>query len=307
MLLQAPRCGFPDYPLESSAGPTGVDKADPIVFMGNRWDTLSLRYLRMTGTSDITNEWPLVDAALDRWAERSALSFSATTSASLSHLEFDFRRQSEAGYPFDRGGDKDGNVLAHAWGPLNGTVEFDDHEDSEAPSLPAVATHEIGHALGLGHTSVEAATMYPWYDTGQATLHETDVRGIRSLYPHVHRHDGPFVSHTLFGFENHGGTDSVTIDLGRTRHFLAWGSITMIDSRADYDRDNWHAVDVYEVDGVRTSWRGAGGDHFGSPTAPSNVYRGAHVGYGRRVTFRLSAGHVDDLEVLGEAMVLVLA
>jgi len=313
-LLLAPRCAHVDFPLAvedqgpeaSSAGPPGVNSQDPITFTGNRWDQFNLRYLRLTGTGDISNEWPIIDSALDRWADVSPLSFTRTEDPAQSHIELDFRRPSESGYPFDEGGDKDGNTLAHAWGPTDGLVEFDDYEDWGSTSLSAVATHELGHALGLRHSSVKDATMYAWYDSGQASLHEVDVRGIKSLYAPVYRHGGPFVRYTLYGFNSTKGTDSVTIDLGQTRHFLAWGSVTMIDSLNNYDRDNWHGIDIYEIDGQRTTWRVSGGDHLGSDNAPSNIYEGTRIGYGQRITFRLSAGHVSDLEVAGVAMVLVL-
>lgn len=310
VLMLEPRCAVPDIlperPLASSAGPPGVDSSDPIVYMGNRWDSFNLRYRLFDGTSDISNEWPLVRAAMDRWAQVSPLSF-REVSGEGSDLEFDFRRPSESDYPFDEGGNKDGNTLAHAWGPLNGTVEFDDHEDWGSRSLPAVATHEIGHALGLAHSGVKDATMYPWYDSGQESLHEVDVRGIRSLYAPVYRHSGPFISYPLYAFQVRGGTDSVTVDLGAVRRFLAWGTITMIDSLIDLDRDNMSYIDIYEVDGNRTNWRVSGSDHFGSANSPANAYEGAYVGYGRRITFRITAGHVGDLEASGHAIVLVLS
>ena len=148
--------------------------------------------------------------------------------------------------------------------------------------------------------------MYPWYDSGQESLHEVDVRGIKSLYAPVYRHDGPFVVYPLYAFNSEMGTDSVTIDLGAVRHFLAWGTITMIDSLVDLDRDNMCFIDVYEVDGNRTSWTVSGGDHLGSDNSPGNVYQGTYVGYGRRITFRITAGNVSDLEASGHAIVLVL-
>jgi hypothetical protein len=81
----------------------------------------------------------------------------------------------------------------------------------------------------------------------------------------------------------------------------------MVDSLADLDRDNMYFMDIYEVDGSRTSWRISGGDHFGSANSPGNVYEGAYVGYGRTVTFRITAGHHSDLEASGFAIVLVLS
>ncbi|XP_040494339.1 matrix metalloproteinase-9 [Ursus maritimus] len=50
-------------------------------------------------------------------------------------------------------------------------------------SLFLVAAHEFGHALGLDHSSVPEALMYPMYSfTEGPPLHEDDVKGIQSLY-----------------------------------------------------------------------------------------------------------------------------
>ena len=52
--------------------------------------------------------------------------------------------------------------------------------------LTDIATHELGHALGLGHSSVSSASMYPamgWCDTSLRTLDSDDLAGIEKLYP----------------------------------------------------------------------------------------------------------------------------
>jgi hypothetical protein len=49
-----------------------------------------------------------------------------------------------------------------------------------------IAAHEFGHALGLGHSTVAGATMYPSVSscsTGNRTLDADDIAGVVALYP----------------------------------------------------------------------------------------------------------------------------
>jgi hypothetical protein len=51
--------------------------------------------------------------------------------------------------------------------------------------IQAVATHEFGHALGLGHSQVIGSTMFPSVTPGAVSarsLHTDDIQGIQALY-----------------------------------------------------------------------------------------------------------------------------
>jgi hypothetical protein len=307
-LMSKPRCGLPDLEPEEIGGP-GIEDSDPFVFGGTPWTQQQLRWFMGTGTPDLTAEVGAIQTALDTWAGLIPRTFPSTGTASNAQLQVSFATGDHGdGFPFDGSGD----ILAHAFYPQDGRIHFDDAESwglsdgSGNTDLQTVALHEIGHALGLRHSGNEDAVMYAFYEGERRSPHEVDIKGMRSRYPHLVQSGADIVTVPLWALESTRGCDVVTVDLGRTVSLLAWGLVTMIDSRSDFDRDNAWAVEVFMVDGDRPGPYVFGGRHWGSDGAPSNVYTGAWTGRARTVTFRLSVAHMQDLEAFGTGNIVVL-
>ncbi|KAA8529517.1 hypothetical protein F0562_033684 [Nyssa sinensis] len=90
---------------------------------------------------------------------------------------------------FQRSFDGPHGTLAHAYAPEDGRLHFDGQDlwsmspTPGAYDLETVALHEIGHILGLDHSTVEDAIMYPILPFGEGKgLHGDDIIGIRALY-----------------------------------------------------------------------------------------------------------------------------
>jgi hypothetical protein len=307
-LMNQPRCGLPDLEPEEIGGP-GIEDSDPFVFKGTPWTQQVIRWFMGTGTPDITTEVSAIQAALNTWSATIPRTFPQTGTSSSAQLRVSYETGDHGdGSPFDGVGD----ILAHAFYPQDGRVHFDDAEmwalsDSGSRiDTQTVALHEFGHALGLRHSGNSDAVMYAFYGGERRSLHEVDIKGMRSRYPVTVSSGAAAVTVPLWALESTGGSDVVTVDLGRTVSLLAWGNATMLDSRSDFDRDNAWAVEVFMVDGDRPGPYVFGGRHWGSDGAPSNVYTGAWTGRARTVTFRLSVAHMQDLEAYGTGNVVVL-
>jgi hypothetical protein len=70
---------------------------------------------------------------------------------------------------------------------------------SNAAYLEDVMTHELGHALGLNHSTATEATMYPSYgycSQSFRTLATDDINGLKSLYPAAPVNTAPVVTIT---------------------------------------------------------------------------------------------------------------
>ncbi|MBI3845955.1 MAG: matrixin family metalloprotease [Planctomycetes bacterium] len=133
----------------------------------------------------------------DEWTTNGNANFSWTYAGTTSIATIDVNDHVNAIYAYAADG---GSTLAETYCASNQAGEivgidmrFYDNNRTWASGTPAggefdiqgVACHEFGHALGLGHSSDPAATMYPSTSAGATnlrTIAADDVAGIQSIY-----------------------------------------------------------------------------------------------------------------------------
>lgn len=178
-LMKKPRCGRPD--------------TAEFVAQGNKWSTTNLRYGFVELTGDVSNAQTraAVSTALGYWAAVTPLTFTEVANSADPEIRIRFVTGDHGdGSSFDG----PSGVLAHAFypppngGDIAGDSHFDDAETwsvdlpASGTDLYTVAAHEFGHALGLAHSTVGDALMYPYYGGPHRYLHQDDIDGIQSIY-----------------------------------------------------------------------------------------------------------------------------
>jgi hypothetical protein len=156
-----------------------------------KWDTADIKYYFINGTDQLPGdeEKTVISQAFGLWAAQSPLTFAETTNENDANIVIEWAVGDHGdGDPFDGPGD----VLAHASfpNPYDGRqvfLHFDDDErwvdsNNQNVDLLTVAAHEIGHTLGLAHSSDPNSLMYPSYDGPRRFLGQDDIAGIQDLY-----------------------------------------------------------------------------------------------------------------------------
>src|SRR5215207_1603013 len=193
--LQTHRCGTPDVGLIARVESGAFAE---FVLRGCSYTKTHFTYRFVNGTADITGtqEQNAVRNAFSTWASvLCGVTFEELTSGPVDFEIGWFTGAHGDGSAFDGVG----NTLAHAFYPPPcggghaGECHFDDAEPWSLAGaggtfdLETVALHEIGHLLGLDHSSVVGSVMFPSYGGVRRAPTQDDLDGIRRLYPFLCR------------------------------------------------------------------------------------------------------------------------
>ncbi|KAL3850152.1 hypothetical protein ACJIZ3_012034 [Penstemon smallii] len=124
--------------------------------------------------------------ALGEWARVTLFTFRYIQDYNKADIKISFQvRDHGDGHPFDG----PGGTLAHAYLPSDGRLHYDGDEkwvDGVVPGatdLQTVGLHELGHVLGLQHSTDPSSIMWPTIGPGfRKDLGQDDIRGIKALY-----------------------------------------------------------------------------------------------------------------------------
>ncbi|KAF3772261.1 Metalloendoproteinase 2-MMP [Nymphaea thermarum] len=203
--LIQPRCGVPDIIKDPAPtkfhriNVTSNSSSSLYRLRNGRWPPSS-RILLYNITENDHMPFPIADLrpvfreAFETWASSSPFDFTESSIERIAQLHIGFYRGQhlDCPNPFDDLGD----FLAHAFYPPSGMLHINadkiwaiDPEilknTDESYDLQSIAVHEIGHLLGLDHSTIPEAIMYPTLDSQarKVELHGDDIARINIMYP----------------------------------------------------------------------------------------------------------------------------
>jgi hypothetical protein len=165
---------------------------------GNYYSNLISALVKSTGATYPSQVENVILKAAQTWAQQTNINFTVVNDSGLP--------EGSIGAGYEQGDPNFGDIrigganftnigdtsLAETYYPpqvnnysLAGDVEYNTgygFHINAAYDLFTLSMHEIGHALGMAHSTSSSAVMYPYYTTVFTGLSSDDIAGIRSIY-----------------------------------------------------------------------------------------------------------------------------
>lgn len=178
----------------------GLDRLSAYVVNGPRWPTSAVTYFVNPANADVSQAAALsaVQVAASAWSLQSLADIQLQYAGPTSGAAVQNNAKNEVFFSPETSGSTIA-VCYYWWNGANQIVDSDikfydggftfftgTSGCSGGMYVEDVGTHEFGHFLGLGHSAVSAATMYPTISycsqSGRA-LDGDDIAGIEAIYP----------------------------------------------------------------------------------------------------------------------------
>lgn len=184
--LDEPYCDVPD-----PYGPAMAMLVGAKGGVGWRDSTVTYQFMRFSTKLTEAEVRSAFKTAFRTWESVCRLRFREVTTRGDMRISFGTGNHGDQ-WPFEGPGRSLGHAFYPDWPdpPLRGDVHIDDDEPWVLSANPpvgvrdvaSVVLHEIGHAIGLPHSTVKGSVMWPNYTGVLRTLQPSDIAAIQMIY-----------------------------------------------------------------------------------------------------------------------------